>query len=200
MTAMVTVWGGRLGWHLFLRYIKTPEDPRYAKMREGWGGDSSGMLFLMMFLFQGILVVFIATPIILVNGWATPEWTWWEFAGIAFWAIGVSGESYADEQLRSFKADPSNEGKICDQGLWKCSRHPNYFFEFIVWVGFFLFAYPNPAGLLAIVAPIAMYFLLVKGSGIPLSEAQSLKRHGEEYRAYQERTSAFFPWLPGPKS
>lgn len=199
MTAMVTVWGGRLGWHLFLRYLKGSEDPRYAKMREEWGGDRSGMLFLMMFLFQGILVVLISTPIILVNGWANPEWSYWEIAGIALWAIGVTGESYADEQLRRFKANPENQGKICDDGLWKCSRHPNYFFEFVVWIGFFLFAYPAPAGLLALVAPVMIYLLLVKGSGIPLAEEQSLKNHGEVYREYQERTSAFVPWLPGPK-
>lgn len=199
MTAMVTVWGGRLGWHLFRRYLKGKEDPRYAKMREQWGGDDSGILFLMMFFFQAILVVLIATPIILVNGWAPSEWGYWDFAGIILWFIGVLGESYADDQLSRFKADPENQGKICDVGLWKFSRHPNYFFEFIVWIGFFCFAFSSPAGILAAIAPIIMYGLLVKGSGIPLAEEQSLKSHGDVYKEYQQRTSEFFPWLPGPK-
>lgn len=199
MTAMVSVWGGRLGWHLFQRYLVTEEDPRYAKMKQEWGGDPSGMLFLMMFFFQAILVVIISTPILLVNGWAYAPWSGWELSGIALWLIGVVGESYSDRQLRDFKMNPENKGKVCDQGLWKFSRHPNYFFEFVVWIGFSLFAYPSPFGLLAVISPIVVYYLLVHGSGIPLAEAQSLKSRKEQYEDYQKRTSPFFPWLPGPK-
>ncbi len=199
MTAMVTIWGGRLGWHLYRRYLHSSEDPRYAKMRASWGGDPSDKLFLMMFLFQAILAVLISTPIIIVAGFATPEWNYWELAGIALWLIGVVGESYADQQLSSFKADPANAEKICDCGLWKYSRHPNYFFEFIVWIGFFLFASSSFGGFIAVISPVIMYGLLVKGSGIPLAEEQSIQNHGDAYKEYQARTSSFFPWFSGPK-
>ena len=199
MTAMVTIWGGRLVWHLYRRYLKSPEDPRYAKMRTSWGGDPSDKLFLMMFLFQAILAVLIATPIIVVSGFSNAEWSWWELAGMLVWLIGVAGESYADQELSDFKANPANQGKVCDRGLWKFSRHPNYFFEFIIWIGFFLFAYPTFGGLLAIISPVLVYGLLVHGSGIPLAEEQSVQTHGDAYKEYQARTSPFFPWFSGPK-
>lgn len=199
MTAMVTIWGGRLGWHLYRRYLKSSEDPRYAKMRTAWGGDPSDKLFLMMFLFQAILVVLISTPIITVAAFANSEWSYLEPAAMIVWFIGVAGESFADRQLSDFKADPANQGKVCDCGLWKYSRHPNYFFEFIIWIGFFLFAYSSTGGFIAVISPIIIYGLLVKGSGIPLAEEQSLQTHGDAYKEYQLRTSPFFPWFSGPK-
>lgn len=197
MTAMVTVWAGRLVIHLYRRYARaTEEEQRYKSLRERWGGDPSQILFLMLFVFQGFLAVILTIPFLIVALYATNTWSWWEFAGILVWAAGVFGETVADRQLTQFNRNPDNRKKVCDQGLWRFSRHPNYFFEIIVWIGFYLFALPTFGGSLAIVSPLLMTYLIVCVSGIPMAEAESLKHRGEEYKGYQEKTSAIIPWFP----
>lgn len=196
ITGMATVWALRLVTHIFLRYDVDKEDPRYTRLRQKWGGDPNGSLFLMMFIFQGLLVVLIATPFFLVDFGSNADWSQWEFLGIVIWAIGVAGEGVADRQLTAFTKDPANAGKVCDRGLWRFSRHPNYFFEFLVWVGFFLFAIPSYLGVIGLIAPLLVLLLLVKVSGIPLTEEHSLEVKGELYREYQRTTSAFIPWFP----
>lgn len=195
ITVMATLWAGRLLAHLYLRYEATKEDPRYTTMREKWGGDPTDMLFLMMFIFQGVLVVIISIPFFLVDFGSSSIWSQWEFLGIAFWLVGLVGEGFADRQLASFIKEPQNRGQVCKKGLWRFSRHPNYFFEFMIWVGFFLFALPSDGGLLAIISPLLILLLLVKVSGIPLAEEQSLRSKGDAYREYQRTTSAFIPWF-----
>jgi steroid 5-alpha reductase family enzyme len=195
MTAMATVWAGRLTTHLFLRYVPEKEDPRYTRLREKWGGDSSGVLFLMLFIFQGVLVVILSLPFFLVGWGSTSEWSRWEFIGILVWLVGVLGEAAADKQLADFVKDPENKGKVCNRGLWRFSRHPNYFFEWVIWMGFFLFALPSYGGEFAVLSPIIMLLLLTKVSGIPLAEEESLASKGEAYREYQQATSAFIPWF-----
>lgn len=197
MTAMVTVWAARLITHLYQRYDANKEDLRYTHMREKWGGDSNGALFLMLFIFQGVLAVILSLPFFLVAFGSTTEWSKWEFIGILVWLIGVVGEGTADTQLEAFKADPDNQGKVCQKGLWRFSRHPNYFFEFVVWIGFFLFALPSHAGVLAVISPAIILLLLVKVSGIPLAEQEALASKGDAYKEYQRTTSAFIPWFPG---
>lgn len=196
ISIMATIWAGRLTWHIFMRYTSDVEDPRYKTIRLKWGGDSTNLLFLMMFIFQGVLVVIISLPYFLVGFGSYPEWTKWEFIGIAVWLLGVIGEGYADAQLAAFNKDPANAGKVCRQGLWRLSRHPNYFFETVVWVGFFLFALPSDGGWLGIVSPVVILFLLLKVSGVPLAEAQSIQSKGDAYKEYQECTSIFIPWFP----
>ena len=120
----------------------------------------------------------------------------WEIWGIFLWLTGVVGESAADLQLEAFQRDPANQGKVCQTGLWRVSRHPNYFFEGLVWVGFCLFAMPADWGALGIISPLLMYTLLLKVSGIPLAEAEALRSKGDAYREYQNTTSAFIPWFP----
>ncbi len=127
---------------------------------------------------------------------ARPEIGIMEFGGAAIWLIAVIGESTADYQLKKFKADPANKGKICDRGLWYYSRHPNYFFEWLIWVAYFLFAAGAPGGWITIYCPLLMLLFLTKITGIPPTEAQSLKSRGDAYRDYQRRTSAFVPWFP----
>ncbi len=123
-----------------------------------------------------------------------------DFLGAIVLAVAIAGEAVADRQLKSFRANPANKGRVCDQGLWGLSRHPNYFFEWMCWI-----AYPTvaidlqggyPWGWLAISAPLVMYWLLVHVSGIPLLEQHMLRRSGEEFRKYQARTNAFFPGPP----
>lgn len=197
ITAMVTIWAGRLTWHLIKRFrASREEDPRYTHLRERWGGDRTNLSFLILFVAQGVLVIILSLPFFLVNYGSWSGWNWWEFWGIIIWAIGVIGETFADKQLEAFHQDPANVGKVCNKGWWRFSRHPNYFFEFIVWVGFAVFAIPSSLGWLAVISPIIILILLIKVSGIPLAEAEALRTKGDAYREYQERTSAFIPWFP----
>lgn len=193
---MVFVWAGRLAWYLYRRFMRNDEEPRYREIRKNWGGDPSNFLFLMMFLFQGVIVVILSTPFLIVNLNGLPEWTSWEIAGCLIWFIGVSGETLADSQMAAFHDHPENTGKVCQNGLWYYSRHPNYFFEFIIWIGFFIFALSTPWGWISVIAPAMMLGLLLKGSGIPLNEEEALRTKGDLYRDYQRTTSSFIPWFP----
>jgi len=112
---------------------------------------------------------------------------------VILWFGGLIGESISDHQLNSFKKDPKNKGKLCDQGLWGYSRHPNFFFEWTMWVAYFVFALGSLHGWVAIITPACMLFLLLKVTGIPIIEKESLKRRGEVYRRYQKTTSMFIP-------
>lgn len=195
VSLMATIWAVRLIVHLYQRFDYRKEDPRYTRLREKWGGDPFDMLFLMMFVFQGLLIIVISLPIFIVNFGSYSHWTALEFIGIAVWLIGVVGEYYADRQLAEFKKHPENSGKVCKNGLWKLSRHPNYFFDFLVWIGFFLFALPSYGGIFALISPALMLFLFLKVSGIPPTEEQALSTKGDLYRDYQSSTSSFFPWF-----
>ena len=112
------------------------------------------------------------------------------------WVIALIGESLADKQLERFKADKSNAGKVCTEGLWKYSRHTNYFFEWMMWVGLFTYSTASPFGWLAVISPVLMFYFLWHVTGIAATEEQSLRSKGEAYRQYQQTTSAFFPWFP----
>lgn len=196
LTFMVTIWGLRLAWQLYQRMLVSAEDPRYQQIRKSWGNDNADFKFLMMFIFQGVLVVILSLPFLLVNNFSTPNWHGVELTGMIFWAIGLIGEAYADKQLYDFKLNPENVGKVCRKGLWYYSRHPNYFFEFIVWVGYALFALGTPAGWLGLISAGIMLVLLTKVSGIPLAEAEAMRTKGVEYEEYQRTTSSFIPWFP----
>lgn len=124
-----------------------------------------------------------------------PYFSTFEIFGLLIWMGGLVGEALADWQLDQFKKNQPSD-QVCDQGLWKYSRHPNYFFEWVIWVGYGLMAISAPYGWLGLISPILMLMLLVKVSGIPLAEAQALKTKGDAYRDYQARTSSFFPWFP----
>jgi len=197
MTLMVTLWAGRLTRHLYLRYRKSEgEGSRYQYIRQQWKAHSENLFFLMLFIFQGVLIVILSLPFFLVGFGSHSQWSMWEGWGILLWAVGVIGESFADSQLTSFLEDPENRGRVCRKGLWRFSRHPNYFFEVIVWIGFCLFAIPSNAGWLAIFSPLIMLGLLLKITGIPLTEADAIGSKGEQYRDYQRTTSLFIPWFP----
>ncbi len=119
-----------------------------------------------------------------------------EIGGVVLWLLALTGESLADAQLAAFKRDPTSKGRVCDVGLWHYSRHPNYFFEWLIWVAYFLFALGSPYGWVAVIGPASMLYLLLRVTGIPLTEQQSLRSKGDAYRRYQQTTSAFIPWFP----
>jgi len=193
---IVSFWSIRLGTHLVFR-LKSHyphEDGRYDDLRAKWAKNLK-LNFFFFYLFQGLSVVILSLPFLLIVLNPQPTMHWLEWLGIAVWLIGLTGESLSDHQLKVFKSNPGNKGKVCEMGLWNYSRHPNYFFEWLVWVGYFLFALSAPYGWLAIISPAIILYLLLKMTGIPYTEAQSIKSRGEVYRNYQRTTSMFVPWF-----
>jgi steroid 5-alpha reductase family enzyme len=195
---LVVIWGLRLGIHLLTRVLKAEnEDVRYAALRKEWG-DKQNMLMLRFYYLQSILALVLSIPFALVMTNSDLQLSFFEITGVCVWVVAVSGETIADAQLRSFKANPVNKGKVCDRGLWYYSRHPNYFFEWLVWVSFFLFALGSPYGYISVICPVAMLYFLLKVTGIPYTEIQSVRSKGQAYVEYQRTTSAFVP-LPKKK-
>jgi len=197
VATMGGVWGFRLALHLFLRLRGKPEEGRYVQLRKEWGeaGANVPLKFLGFFLFQGVLDVFLALPFLLAAVNPAPGLSPLEVAGVALWLVSVTGESVADAQLARFKSDPASRGKTCRAGLWGVSRHPNYFFEWLVWCAYALVALASPWGFLALTCPALMLFFLLRVTGIPATEAQSLRTKGDDYREYQRTTSPFVPWF-----
>lgn len=196
IATMVIVWGTRLAIHLFIRTRhEKREDKRYAEMRESWG-ESAEQNFFALFQFQALTVIVLAWPFLVSASDKFSQLRPTEYAGIAMFIASFVGEVLADRQLRDFKADKANQGEVCDRGLWSYSRHPNYFFEWLIWCSFFLFAVQSPYGMSTLISPVIMLVFLTKVSGVPLAEKQSLASKGEKYVAYQKRTSPFIPWFP----
>ena len=187
------LWGLRLGLHLALRAARSPEDARYTSLKRRWGGNIR-LKFLGFFLFQGLLELVLAWPFLVACLDPRPQVQGLAWAGAALWAAALAGEARADAQLRRFRAGAP--GQVCAAGLWRWSRHPNYFFQWLAWAGCCLLALPSPMGWSTVASPLLMLFLLLKVTGIPATEAQSLASRGEAYRRYQRTTSAFIPWIP----
>ena len=194
------VWAFRLARHLHLRIRGRPEEGRYVALREAWtkAGRNVPASFLAFFLAQGLLDVLLSWPLFLAARNPRPSLSLFEIAGILLWLGSLVGESAADAQLARFKANPANAGRVCRDGLWNLSRHPNYFFEWLVWCAFALFALDAPYGVTSLVSPALMLFFLLRVTGIPATEAQALRSKGEEYRRYQREVSAFVPFLRRP--
>lgn len=197
LVLMVAVWSVRLGTHLLIRVARhhPEEDGRYAALRAQFPRRTWAMFFW-FFEAQAILITLLSVPFVLVFINAAPGPGILEYAGLAVWLAGMLGESVADAQLNRFRADPANKGRTCRAGLWACSRHPNYFCEWLVWVGYFLYALGSPGGWMAVYAPALMYFFLTRVTGIKATEEHALRSRGEDYRQYQRTTNAFFPWFP----
>jgi steroid 5-alpha reductase family enzyme len=187
------LWGGRLAWHLWQRVRLEGEDGRYRYLRSHWQG--SQLKWFAFFQLQAGLVVLFSVPFVIAaaNGATRPGWL---ALAVAIWCASVGGEALADSQLARFRAHPANRGRTCDQGLWRYSRHPNYFFEWLHWFSYVALAAGAAAGWAALVGPVVMLVFLRFVSGIPFTEAQALRTRGEDYRAYQQRTSMLFPWPP----
>ena len=191
--ALATAWGLRLAWHLWRRVRSEAEDGRYLALRQYWHGDQRK--FLAFFQFQALLVVLFSLPLAAVVAHPQPSPLQLGAAAL-LWAVSVLGEALADAQLARFRADPGNRGRTCDRGLWRYSRHPNYFFEWLHWCAWAIAAVGAPHAWLGLLGPVLMYLFLRFISGIPFTEQQALRTRGDDYRAYQRRTSMFFPWFP----
>lgn len=189
------VWSVRLGTYILRRVLQhhPQEDTRYQTLRAKWPG--AGMFYL-FFLLQAILVVIFSLPFLFASFNEESGFKTVEIIGLSLAFLSLLGEALSDWQLARFKADPANQGKVCQAGLWGWSRHPNYFFESMVWWGFFLFALGSPHGVLTLICPLLMLWFLWKVTGIPLTEEYALKSKGEAYRDYQRRVSAFIPLPP----
>lgn len=199
VAGLVAAWSLRLGLHIAYRSQAVGDDPRYRALIEQWGADAPHRLFWFLQAQAGVGTV-LALSVALAAHNAEPALRIQDMLGIAILALAFVGEALADRQLRAFRADPANQANVCDTGLWRLSRHPNYFFEWLSWTAYPLIAVDlsgsNPLGWLAVAAPICMYWVLVHVSGIPPLEKHMLASRGESFRSYQRRTSKFFPIPP----
>lgn len=189
-------WGFRLSWHILARLLGESEDGRYRYLREYWRDDQGR--FFVFFQAQALLTALFSLPFYAVALNHKDGVTLWCCVGIAVWLVSVAGESIADLQLARFRGDPNNKGKTCRSGLWRYSRHPNYFFEWLHWFSYVFLAIgtPLPIWSLSLLGPVLMLVSLRWVTGIPFVEAQALRSRGEDYRDYQSTTSAFVPWFP----
>ena len=193
LLALTSVWGLRLAVHLGWRKSGTPEDYRYRAMRESIGPRFWLVSLFVVFGLQGLIMNIVALPV--VAGQMDPSpLSGWAVLGVGLWTVGLLFETIGDYQLTRFKADSNNNGKVMDRGLWRYTRHPNYFGDFLVWWGIY-FAALGAGTWWTAIGPLVMSFLLIRVSGVALLE-RSLQRSKEGYADYIARTSAFFPWPP----
>ncbi len=199
LAILVTIWGLRLSLYLAWRNIGHGEDPRYQAMRAKYGARFPLISLLRVFVLQGVVMWIVSLPIQVGQVYdTTPAFHWLDWAGVVLWMVGLFFESVGDIQLARFKAKPENNGQVLNTGLWRYTRHPNYFGDFLMWWGLFLIAFaasPSQTWWSAI-GPLIMSFFLLKVSGVTLLEKSLKKSKGTAYEDYIQRTNAFFPGLP----
>lgn len=190
------LWGIRLAQHLARRVFSEEEDGRYRQMRRAWDGDQRK--FLLFFMGQALFVLVFSIPFWIAAHNPGADWSVWTTLAVATWVLSVGGETLADHQLARHRNDPGNKGKTCRSGLWRYSRHPNYFFEWLHWFTYVFLSVGLGAGwiLASLIGPAVMLAFLYRVTGIPYTEAQALRSRGEDYARYQRNTSAFIPWPP----
>lgn len=193
--ALVSAWGLRLGIHLALRSRGRGEDARYARMRNEAGPSWWWRSLFVVFLLQAVLAWIISAPLFAGVQRQAPELGPLGWLGIGLFGFGFVYEAVADWQLARFKADPANRGRTLSSGLWRTSRHPNYFGEFVLWWGFYVIALEVPGGWMTIPGPLLISFLLLRVSGVPMLEGM-LRETKRGYGRYAKHTSRFFPWFP----
>jgi steroid 5-alpha reductase family enzyme len=191
--ALSTLWGLRLAIHIGRRSVGKPEDPRYEQLLSKSRGHPDLYALRMIYLLQGVLAFVIASPV-LVGGFEQNAVGVIAWIGVALWVVGVFFEAVGDAQMERFRRDPANRGRIIDVGLWRYSRHPNYFGDACVWWGIFLVAADALPGVVTIYAPVIMTLLLTMGSGARILEKHMSKRDG--WAEYAARTSMFIPRPP----
>ncbi len=189
IVSLITIWGLRLTCHIFLRKQGEGEDFRYRQWRQEWGDTFIWRSFLQIFMLQGTVIFLVVLPALLVIKSPGGRLGVFDLAGLLVWLFGFGFEAIGDWQLFRFKRKAENRGKIIQSGLWRYTRHPNYF-------GLLLIALKVPYGAVAVLSPLLIDFLLLKVSGIPMLEAKY--QSNPEFTAYKARTNALFPWLPKP--
>ncbi|MCC6142568.1 MAG: DUF1295 domain-containing protein [Candidatus Hydrogenedentes bacterium] len=192
-------WSFRLAFYILRdRVMSSEEDARYKSLREHWGA-AAPRNFLFVFLGQGLLIALLSVPF-LMTARQTEPLNGWDYAAIAVAMLSIAGESLADRQLSRWRHNPANRGKTCRAGLWRYSRHPNYFFEWLHWWCYVLLCVGSWDVLGALLGPALMLLFLYRVTGIPYTERQALRSRGDDYRRYQESTSPFIPWFPKESS
>ncbi len=193
VNVLITVWGVRLAWHIYRRHRGKPEDSRYLAWRQQWQ-HFYFRSFWQVFMFQGVLIFLVALPVITINASATNGFSYWYIVGLTVWLIGFLFEAVSDWQLKEFTRNVENKGKLMTRGLWKYSRHPNYFGEVTLWWGIFIIAGALPGGLYTIIGPLTITSLILFVSGIPMLEKKYAGR--VDFEDYKKRTSIFVPLPP----
>jgi len=191
---LVTIWGMRLAWHIYKRNLKKHEDYRYAAWRKEWGKMFFLRSYFQVYLLQGLFLYLIIQPVILIHYNVSSNLEIFDLIGLVVWIIGFYFESTGDAQLKIFISNPANKGKLMETGLWKYSRHPNYFGEVTQWWGIFIVALSIPLGFITIIGPLTITILILFVSGIPLLEKKYAGR--KDFEAYKKRTSIFIPLPP----
>jgi steroid 5-alpha reductase family enzyme len=194
VTVLVVAWGLRLAVHVGVRNAGRGEDPRYRKWREEWGKHAALRAFLQVFLLQHCLVLVVLAPVTYVIVHGGGPLTTLDAIGLCVWGAGFAFEAVGDYQLLRFTREPASKGRIMTTGLWKYTRHPNYFGEVTLWWGVFLIALAVPGGWMTVVGPLAITGLILGVSGIPMLEARY--EGNAAFAEYKRRTSAFFPLPP----
>ena len=194
MAVALMLWAHRLAWHLFRRNAGAPEDARYARFRRQWGASADRKLLLLIES-QVVFSALLSLPLIAIASRADWPPGWAVGAAVVVWLVSVAGEALSDRQLARFKADPASRGKVNRDGLWRYSRHPNYFFECLHWFTYLLLAIGTPWWWLGLIPPVVMAWLLLGVSGIPMVEAH-LAQSRPGYAEYRRTTSALIPWPP----
>ena len=194
VVVLVMIWGIRLATHIAVRNRGKGEDFRYAQWRRDWGKWFPLRSFFQIFILQGLLLLIIAYPIILINHSSEAGISFFDIMGIILWLVGFFFEATGDYQLSKFKQRKENRGKIMTHGLWQYTRHPNYFGETVLWWGIFFIALSVQKGWTAIISPLLITFLLLRVSGVVMLEKKYAKN--KEFEEYARRTSAFIPWFP----
>ncbi len=190
------LWAARLGGYLFWNRIwRRTEDGRYQTLRARWQPHANRYFFL-FFEFQAILVVTFSVPLVVVANHDVPLGRLVDCFALALWCVSMAGESLADHQLARHRANPINRGRTCRQGLWRYSRHPNYFFEWLHWWVYVLLAVGSRWWWVSMLGPALMLWFLCRLTGIPATERQAVATRGDDYRQYQRTTSALIPWFP----
>jgi len=188
---LVVVWAVRLGTYLFRRIMRMKVDHRFDGMRD------EPLRFARFWLLQAITVAVVMLPVsYLLDQENPPGLGVWSVVGAAVWLVGLLVEVIADAQKSAFRAKEENSERFIASGLWRYSRHPNYFFEWLHWFTYVFLAVGGHLFWLSLAGPVVMFAFLYRVSGIPWTEAQSLRSRGEDYRTYQRQVSAFFPWPP----
>lgn len=193
VNSLVTIWGIRLSWHIYLRNRNKSEDSRYLVWRKTWKCFYLRSFF-QVFILQGIFLFLVSYPVMFINKFATTDFGIIEVVGMLVWGLGFFFESVGDRQLKLFISNPANKGKLMDQGLWRYSRHPNYFGEVTQWWGIFLIALSIPGSLSTIIGPLTITILILFVSGVPLLEKKYAGR--PDFEDYKKRTSLFIPLPP----
>jgi len=194
--ALGAVWSARLTGHLVRdRLLGKPEDGRYAMLRQSWGASAQRNFFIFFQAQAGFVVAF-ACPFFAIAADPRPFGSVLDIAGIALWALALALVATADRQLARWRAAAVNRGRTCRGGLWRFSRHPNYFGEWLLWCSYALVAWGAPQWWLAPATAAFLLILLLGVTGIPYTEKRALASRGDDYRAYQRATSPFIPWFP----